>query len=276
MTNKETGSFRLGTLDDTRETPSVDDHELVDLQVKKLNRRFVWFLLITIVIMGALLIVGYLDLKNRFATQASSGSREIENISAIFEDRFNEIQKQLEDLSASFSKEMSALDQKTVVWQKDLSTLRTTVDKLDLDGAVKKEQKAILQAVQKEIAPLEKRIKTIQADLGGLEKKFKADMAPLSKALAVNTQKMNNLQDRFGPASGQLVNKDQMDLEMLKIKKAYQQNLASEISGLEKQIRLLMERVERIESRPAPAASKTGTTNTQNQSNANIQEQNLQ
>ena len=59
----------------------------------------------------------------------------------------------------------------------------------------------------------------------------------------------------LGPVAGRIVDKDQMDLEMLKLKKAYQQNLAAEISGLQKQIGLLTERLERLESRTRSQAA---------------------
>ena len=132
MTENTTGSFRLGTLEDTREVHPVEDNEIVNLQVKKLNRRFRWLLIIMVFVVGGLFTVGYLDLKNRFSLQKNSGTREIRNISAIFEDRLNELQQRSDDLESSLTKEMSALDQKTVVWQKDLTALRNKVDKLDL------------------------------------------------------------------------------------------------------------------------------------------------
>jgi len=281
MTDKNTGSFRLGTLEDTREIPSSEDNELVELQVKKLNRRFRWLLIITVFVVGGLFTVGYLDLKNRFSMQKNSGTREIQNISAIFEDRLNELQKRSDELESSLAKEMAALDQKTVVWQKDLTALRNKVDKLDLSGAVKKEQKVVLEEVRKSIEPLDQKIKSIQSDQAGIEQKILAQTTPLSESLARHAKDVERLKTVIGPTPGEIVNKDQMELELLKIKKAYRQNLAAEISGLEKQIRLLVERMERLESRPssgtsAPATSgqpKTGpTTNTDN---SGIQEQNI-
>ena len=281
MTEKNTGSFRLGTLEDTREITPAEDNELVELQVKKLNRRFRWLLIITVFVVGGLFTVGYLDLKNRFSMQKNSGTREIQNISAIFEDRLNELQKRSDELESSLAKEMAALDQKTVVWQKDLTALRNKVDKLDLSGAVKKEQKVVLEAVRKSIEPLDQKIKSIQSDQAGIEQKILAQTTPLSESLARHAKDVERLKTVIGPTPGEIVNKDQMELELLKIKKAYRQNLAAEISGLEKQIRLLVERMERLESRPssgtsAPATSgqpKTGpTTNTDN---SGIQEQNI-
>ena len=281
MTEKNTGSFRLGTLEDTREVQSVEDNELVELQVKKLNRRFRWLLIITVFVVGGLFTVGYLDLKNRFSVQKNSGTREIQNISAIFEDRLNELQKRADDLENSLNKEMSALDQKTVVWQKDLATLRGTVEKLDLSGAVKKEQKAFLQEVRKDIEPLDQKLKTMQADLAGFEQKILTQVTPLSESLARHAKDVENLKALLGPVQGEIVNKDQMELELLKIKKAYRQNLAAEISGLEKQIRLLVERMERLEVKPSSGASRPATSGqpktvpTPNTGNTGIQEQTI-
>ncbi len=281
MTDKNTGSFRLGTLEDTREVQPVEDNELVELQVKKLNRRFRWLLIITIFVIGGLFTVGYLDLKNRFSVQKNSGTREIQNISAIFEDRLNELQKRSEDLENALKKEVAALDQKTVVWQKDLATLRDMVEKLDLSGAVKKEQKAVLQEIRKDIEPLDQKIKSIQSDLAGIEQKILTQVTPLSESLARHAKDVENLKAIIGPAHGEIVNKDQMELELLKIKKAYRQNLAAEISGLEKQIRLLVERMEKLEIKPSPGASRPATSgqpktgSTTNPGNTGIQEQTL-
>jgi predicted nucleic acid-binding Zn-ribbon protein len=150
-----------------------------------------------------------------------------------------------------------------------------------LSGAVKKEQQAFLQAVRKDLEPLNQKMAAIQSDLAGVENKLSAQMAPLSTGVTQNKKTIETLQARFGPASGELVNKDQMDLELLKIKKAYRQNLAAEISGLEKQIRLLVERLERLELSPPASTSRqapSGTPQTGSNApagNAGIQEQNL-
>jgi hypothetical protein len=255
MSEKDTGSFRLGTFEETQDMPKEEDRELVDLQIRKLHRRSRWFLVIILLVAVGLFSAGYLDLKKRFSLQQTSGTREIENIAAVFEDRLNEFQKRMDALETSFAKEMEALDQKTVVWQKDLAGLRQTVEKLDLTGVVKKEQKAVLQSVRKELEPMDRNIQSLKSELTDLEKKMAAQLAPLSESLSKNTQEVQNLQKRIGPAFGEIVNKDQMDLELLKIKKAYRQNLTAEISGLEKQIRLLKERLERLEATPAPQAA---------------------
>jgi chromosome segregation ATPase len=281
MSNKDTDSFRLGTFEDSKEILPTEDNEIVDLQIKALNRRFRWLLVVLILVVGGLFAAGYIDLKNRFSVQKTSGIREIHNISAILEDRLNELQKRQDDFDAKIVKETAALDQKTVVLQKDLAALRQRLEALDLSGAVKKEQQAFLQTVRKDLEPLDQKMASIQSDLAGVEKKLSAQVAPLSTEVTKNKKAIETLQARFGPASGELVNKDQMDLELLKIKKAYRQNLAAEISGLEKQIRLLVERLERLEISPPASTSRqapSGAPQTGSNApagNAGIQEQNL-
>ena len=261
MSEKDTGSFRFGTLEDAEALPLSEDSALVELQVRKIGRRFWWLLVVMVLLVGGLFTAGYIDLKNRFSAQKTTGIREIENISAVFQDRLDEFQNRLEGIEASFSKEMAALDQKTVVWQKDLAALRKTVEQLDLSGAVAEEQKAILAEVRKEVAPLDQKVQTLRSELTALDKKVAARIEPLNQSLAQNTQAITSLQERLGPIAGQIVDKDQMDLELLKLKKAHRQNVSDEISGLQKQIGLLTERLQRLESRLAsgpPAATESG------------------
>jgi len=276
MNTNDSDSFRLGTLNDTGEiTRSVDDVERFELQLKKVKRRLRWFMVLLILLVGILFAAGYWDLKNRFSMQANSGVREIANISAIFEDRFNELQKRIDDVGNSLSEEMAAMDQKTVVWQKDLAALRQTVEKLDVSGMVEKKQKAVLQEVRKELAPLDERIKSLQSELTALDKKMQSQIKPLSQSLASNTQKIEAVQNRIGPLSGELVNRDMLDLELLKLRKANRQALTEEFSGLDKQIRLLTEKVDRLERRLAAAASPARNTPTPAGNAAGIQEQPL-
>lgn len=251
MSIQDSGSFRLGSLDDTGEVSQVqaEDVELFEIQLKKTRRRFRWSLFLLLVLFGAVFTVGYLDLKKRFSMQSTSGIREIENVSAVLEDRLNELQKRIDDLGDLFVQDMTALDQKTVVWQKDLAKLRQTVEKLDVSGTVKKERQSVLQEVRKEIGPLEKSIASMRTDLDGIEQKMDSKITPLSESVTSTKQKVEALQNRIGPLSGGIVDRDTLDLELLKIRKSYRQGISDEISGLERQIRLLTEKVERLENR---------------------------
>ena len=251
MSIQDSGSFRLGSLDDTGEVSQVqtEDVELFEIQLKKTKRRFRWSLFLLLVLFGAVFTVGYLDLKKRFSMQSTSGIREIENVSAVLEDRLNELQKRIDDLATSSAQDMTALDQKTVVWQKDLAKLRQTVEKLDVSGTVEKERKSVLQEVRKEIGPLEKRIASMRTDIDGIEPKMDSKITPLSESVTSTKQKVEALQNRIGPLSGGIVDRDTLDLELLKIRKSYRQSISDEISGLDRQIRLLSEKIERLESR---------------------------
>jgi len=281
MSINDSGSFRLGTLEDTADTAPVDDSELFELQLKKVRRRFRWSMFLLILLVGILFGVGYWDLKSHFSMQTNSGIREIENISTVFEDRFNELQKRIDDVGNSLSQEMTALDQKTVVWQKDLAALRQTVEKLDVSGVVAKQQKALLEEVRKEIDPLDQRLKALQGELATVEKKLSSQVAPLTESLAGNTQKIEALQSRIGPLKGEIVSRDMLELELLKIRNAYRQSISDELSGLNKQIRLLTEKVERLEGRlgsgnaPAGGTGASGNVQPATRNAPGIQEQTL-
>jgi chromosome segregation ATPase len=146
---------------------------------------------------------------------------------------------------------------------------------------VEKKQKAILQEVRKEVAPLDQRIKSLQSELAALDKKMQSQVKPLSDSLASNTQRIEALKNRIGPLSGEIVNRDMLDLELLKLRKAYRQSMADEVSGMNKQIHLLTEKVERLQRRlasanaPATNAGPSGNAQPSTGNTTGIQEQPL-
>ena len=107
--------------------------------------------------------------------------------------------------------------------------------------------------------------------------------APLIRSYALEKQlgqtrgELAALQQTIKAAAGESIDRDEMALEMLKVKKTYQQQIASEAALIRKQVSLLDERMERLESKlralntRAPAPSGTNTTS----AGRDIQEQNL-
>lgn len=112
MMEDETSSFRLGS-EPPEDAPAsaAPDDGLRRMELKKMARRNRF---VTLLLLGLMLLMfawGYWDLLGRFDRQAHTGNREIKNISAIFEDRLNEldgnferIEKQLTEDSAKFDK----------------------------------------------------------------------------------------------------------------------------------------------------------------------------
>ena len=149
MTDNETPSFRLGSgpLEDPLETEAPDE-SLSQIRIKKLQRRgrLTSFFLQCLTVL--LFAWGYWDLQSRFAHQANSGNREIKNISAVFDDRLNQLDQKFVTIENQIGAEFAKLDKLTVKLQKDMGQLQKNLDAIDLSSSIRKEQKALRAQMQ--------------------------------------------------------------------------------------------------------------------------------
>ena len=279
MTENETSSFRLGSgpIEDAPEPPTQEDDQLAQLQFKRLARRNRITSLLLLFLMIAVFALGYWDLQGRFARQANTGNREIQNITAVFEDRLNQLDQKLADIEKQFGEDFAKVDKLTVKLQKDMGQLQKNLNAIDLSGSIRKEQKALRAQMQKDFAPIKKDIDNLSKNMGAFDKRIKYKMAPLAEQLTTTRNDLTALEKTLKASTAASVSRDALSLEILKVKKAYQQQVAAETSALRKQTGILVERLERLEvklrdlQRTSVSAPGAGSS-----SGAGIQEQNLQ
>lgn len=279
MTENETSSFRLGSgpIEDVPEASTQEDDQLAQLQFKRLARRIRITFLLLLLLMIAVFALGYWDLQGRFVRQANTGNREIQNITAVFEDRLNQLDQNLTNIRKQFGEDFAKVDKLTVKLQKDLGQLQKNLDAIDLSGAIRKEQKALRAQMQKAFAPIKKDIDSLSKNMGAFDKRIKDQMAPLEEKLTQTRNDLKALDQALKTSAAESVNRDALSLEILKVKKAYQQQVAAETAALRKQTGILAERLERMEAklrdlqRTPLSAPGTGPV-----SGTGIQEQNLQ
>jgi chromosome segregation ATPase len=279
MTENETSSFRLGSgpIEDGPEPPTQEDEQLAQLQFKRLARRIRITALLLLLLMIAVFALGYWDLQGRFARQANTGNREIQNITAVFEDRLNQLDQKFAAIEKQFGEDFAKVDKLTVKLQKDMGQLKKNLDAIDLTGTMRKEQKALRAQMQKAFAPIKKDIDSLSENMGAFDKRIKDQMVPLEEKLTQTRNDLAALDKALKASTAESVNRDALSLEILKVKKAYQQQVAAETSALRKQTGILVERLERLEvklrdlQRTPVSVPATGPA-----SGTGIQEQNLQ
>lgn len=278
MTENETSSFRLGAgpIEDAPE-PEVPDDSLAQIRIKKLQRRSrmtsFFLICLTLLLFGW----GYWDLHNRFAHQADSGDREIKNITVVFEDRLNQLDQKFVTIENQLGEDFAKLDKLTVKLQKDIGQLQKSLGAIDVSGTMRKEKKALQDEMQKAFAPIKKDIDSLSQNVGAFDKRVKTQLTPLEKQMAQTRSDLARLEKSVKAAAGASISRDDMALEMLKVKKAYQQQVFSEAANIRREVNLLAERLERLESKiravktvpPSPARSPGPLPG------SGIQEQNL-
>jgi chromosome segregation ATPase len=278
MTENETSSFRLGSgpIEETPEV-AVPDDAVTHMRIKKYARRAgITSFLLTF----ALVVVfawGYWDLQGRFAYQANTGNREIKNITAVFDDRLNELDQKFTTMQIEMVEDFAKMDKLTVKLQKNIDQLEKSMEAIDLSGTMRKEKKAMLAEMQKTFAPIKKDIDNLSQNMGAFDQRIRTQMVPLEEQVKQSRNELARLDQAYKVMAAESIDRDDLALEMLKVKKTYQQQILSETAAVRKQIGLLNEKLERLESKlravkaaPPPAASATGS-----RPGSGIQEQNL-
>ena len=278
MMEDESSSFRLGSepLEEAPERPAPDD-SLHHIKLKKMARRN---RLITLLLLGLMLLMfawGYWDLLGRFDRQANTGNREIKNIAAVFEDRLNELDGKFATLETQLTEDIAKFDKLSVKLQAQIGALQKSIEAIDVSGTMRKEKKAMLDQVQKTFAPIKADIDNLSKDLGAFDQRIRDQMRPLEKQVSQTQESLALLQNSVKADADERLTRDDMALELLKVKKSYQQQIMAETGAVRKQVSLLTERLERLESRmravrtlaPSPVPA------TPSGSGSKIQEQNL-
>ena len=278
MMEDETSSFRLGSdpLDEAPESTALDD-SLLQLQIKRMARRNRMIVLLLLILMLLLFAWGYWDLQGRFDRQANTGDREIKNIAAVFEDRLNELDGKLGSIGQQLTEDVAKFDKLTVKLQAQIGELQKGMDAIDLSGAMRKEKKAVLDQMQKTFAPIQADIDKLSKDLGAFDKRIRDQLRPLEKQVSKTQESLTLLEKTVKAGADERLTRDDMALELLKVKKSYQQQIVSEAGAVRKQVSLLTERLERLESRVRAVRTTmpSSTPPVPAGSGSKIQEQNL-
>jgi chromosome segregation ATPase len=275
MTENETPSFRLGSgsIEEIQETEAQND-AISQIRFKRLQRRGRITSLLLLGLTILLFAWGYGDLHNRFAHQANSGNREIKNITAIFDDRLNQLDQKFSAIEKQLGEDFAKLDTTTVKLQKNIDQLQQGLNAIDVSGALNKEKKAMQEQMRKAFDPIKKDIDDLTQNIGAFDKRIQTQMAPLEKQIDQTRQALRRLEKSVQAAAGARISRDDLALEMLKVKKSYQQRIADEAATIRKQVSLMTERLERLEER-VRAAKTTSPPAMGPVSGSGIQEQNL-
>lgn len=261
--------FTFGSPD---EDPVPDVHqEIVSLQVKKLNRRISTLALLLPVLTALIVLYGYLEIQKRDTRQKQSEQSEIDllsdNLTSRLESisaRIDQAEKSLSETQAATRSAFEATSAKTLeaVDQK-IEAIEKTVQGIDVQGAVQaveKRQKALAAEVTEALKPLDARIEALSDEVKILDARLSEKVAAIEDRTGKNQSGLATVDQKVGSLSKSQLNREQLDLELLKVRKAQQVALDREIESLQRRLNTLSETVGRLESRLAGQTSPQRST----------------
>ncbi|MDJ0817489.1 MAG: hypothetical protein QNJ58_14870 [Desulfobacterales bacterium] len=277
MADEHPSEFRFNG--DNSEPESFYRDELKDLRVEKLSQRITLLSILLPCLIAVALYVGYQNLSGRIGRSDNTGSQEIQRLTAELEElskTFNEklitfsttLSAQDKDFGTSIEGRLFAITQSIDKLQKKVDSLNENltrdfdrsqqiIEKLSVSKADKKGLAVAVEKINASIKPLRselQKLKAVRKDLSAVSaniKKLDGKLTTELDAAAARSDQISQdyrqLGESLAKLSGQAVDKDALALEMFKIKKNVQRQIAEAVSDLNQRLDALQTRVDSAE-----------------------------
>ncbi len=254
MEDKKAPEFKIRI---DKERPEHDFQEVKkDLRFEKLNQRVTIISILIPCIIVILLVVSYLDMKNKITGVHYSGSIEVKNLS-------QNIDKKTAELSSQYAKLEASLDKKT-------AALKTEFQNLAKDM---KETKAEKTEVANSIEEINRQISAARNDISAISTKVKAMEVGLSQKITEITKSIGRIESDLAKLRSDITGisaskADKKDIEayMRNEQKRYQNELNRLSGDVEDKIDSIRRQIDEIEKKTVkmapPATQQLKTDNT--------------
>ena len=234
MTDTKTNSFKM-----SREEKSPDSlygEEVLELRIEKVNQKLTLFSILVPFIVGIIILITYLDLRNRVAEIQNSGKSEVQIITDDLEKRLESIKKEYAELEVSLDKKISYIDKNTYLLKENLAKSEKTLINLKSSKADKKEQDVFYAQLDKKFVPIQKGINDVSTKIETLEETLNTKIEALSNSADKSNTSIADL-------STNKMDKDSLDIKLLAERKSYQQQLNQLQKDLENKINALQTKI---------------------------------
>ncbi|MEE4263211.1 MAG: hypothetical protein V2I56_11010 [Desulfobacteraceae bacterium] len=260
---------------DDQDPETFYQEEIKDLRVERLSQKVTLLTILLPILIGIAIFFAYRDLTGRVSRTQDSGSMEVQRIarqltelSKEFNDKLivfsTTLSTQDKEFDTTVSEKLSAINGNVTVLNKNLQSLKDdlsqTKDAVKDLGASKADQKSqdaafakvngSLKTFENELKSLAKLRQELEAVSSGI-KNLEGDMNQKLTAVTVATEQSkkdySQLQTSISSLSDGKVDKDTFDLEVLKLRKNYQNRVAQEITSINQKLDSIQNEIDDIQ-----------------------------
>lgn len=282
MADQDRFRFNLGD-----EEPEIPSHEEeLKRRIARLSNRLSFVTLLLPCLLAIALYMAYQDLVLRTARTQGAEVRSVERFAAEADEKMAALGTRLADIEAALTARVDAAQKSVQAVQEELRKGESGIDKVGASKADKKElaeatarTDAALAAVQKDLqtvtrelqalapfreelgnaAALRGEVGSVSARLQKLENSLGKDLTGLAGYMDRTKADLEKIRTDVANLQSRKLDREAMDLEVLKAKRLYQMALDQEIGRVDKSLSTLQRRLDQVEkafgTRSAPSPS---------------------
>jgi chromosome segregation ATPase len=244
---------------------TIYQEEAKDRRVEKLSHRVTIISILIPVLIGVVFYIAYRDITGRVSQSQDTGAMEIQNLSSQLEENFTKLSEKYGDLEVALTQKLADLEKVDKSMKANLKQAEDTVAKINATKADKKEAQDAIAKIDIALNPIRQELKTIKSvttDLQTQNNDLKQQLATLSANLtrlsastektlkasaATHSKELNAIQTDLSSLSGRKMDKDALQLELLKARKHFQRDLDVTKSAIDKRLTSILRKIKDLE-----------------------------
>jgi chromosome segregation ATPase len=240
---------------------AIYQEEAKDRRVEKLSHRVTIISILIPVLIGVVFYITYRDITGRVSQSQDTGAMEIQNLSSQLEENFAKLSTKYADLETALTEKLAALEKVDKSMKDNLKQAQDTVAQINANKA----DKDAIDKIDKALNPLRQELKAIKSvtdDLQTQNNDLKQQLTALSANLtrlsastektikestAAQTKELNAIQTDLTSLSDRKMDKDALQLELLKARKYFQRDLDETTSAIDKRLETMLRKIKDLE-----------------------------
>ncbi len=281
--DEQYSSFKFNGDDDEEpdSEQTIYQEEARDRRVEKLSHRVTIISILIPVLIGVIFYIAYREITGRVSQSQDTGAMEIQNLSSQLEENFTKLSVKYGELEAALTQKLETLEKVDRSMKANLKQAEETVAKINATKADKKDAQDAIAKIDEALNPIRQELKTIKSvttDLQTQNNDLKKQLAALSANLtrlststektlkesaAIHSKELNAIQTDLSSLSGRKMDKDALQLELLKARKLFQRDLDVTKSAIDKRLASMLRKIkdlEKVVQAPMSSAGASGQT----------------
>ena len=277
--DEQYSSFKFDGDDEPESEQTIYREEAKDRRVEKLSHRVTIISILIPVIIGVVFYITYRDITSRVSQTQDTGAMEIQNLSTQLEENLAALSAKYADLEVALTQKLVALEKVDKAMKSNLKKAEDTVAKIKATKADKKDQQDAIAKIDAAVMPLRqelKDLKSVTTDLQALEKDLKQQLSTISANMDKSLTDVAKIQTGLSTLSAQKMDKDALQLELLKARKIFQRDLEVTKSSIDKRLASILRKIKDLEKlTKAPLASPKSSVGATSPESGGIVEQEI-
>lgn len=260
MNEKSASTFQFGNHDESPET--ILQEELQRLKIEKLSNRVTLLTILIPFMIGIILVIAYIDIKNRLAQTHNTEATSIERISKDLDAKFSFLSIEQAKIKDIHSKKMPSIEKSIAFLQSGLKTTQSLLKKLESSSLSRKEMSQAIESLNGKNQELSDSMKIEIETLKDIGNQMGKDVEDVSNGLYALRENLSEMKYGFERLSTDISNlsdekigKKELNLALKLREISYRQELLKVKSKLDIKIDNLKKKNNNIESNQGPTVA---------------------